>query len=218
LSFIIDLFHRGGPYMWLLLPLTFASVFLACARFGLARHTRFPGLGMAMVGMLISTGVMADATGIQQALGAVVHASPETQAVLLDAGLNVSRIPLDGGLVIAAIAAVLFGIGWARSWGASIKKGPMDSFGLALSATSFIFAIGAAGFLFSARMPLEHAISADGGMVTMLSDTAIRINLTWITIAGVLSFLCGAAGSCLALGTVAFTHVRELTYCRSINR
>jgi hypothetical protein len=197
--------------MWLLFLLLPATLLLACARFAMARQKSMPGIGMAVVGMLLATGVMGDALGMRQAINAVAHASEPVQAILLEAGLAVSRIPLDSAAGMAAVGAVLFLAGWLRSLGHEPQRGP-------LSGTSLILALVAAGLLMSQRGPAMEAIASGGSIAHLWQDYSVGVTLTWAIITGAVSFLVGAAGTCLTLATALSPQKTVPAYGTSTSR
>jgi len=218
MNFLIELTHRGGPFMWLLFLLLPATLVLACARFAMARKKSLPGLGMAVVGMLLAAGVMGDALGMRQAINAVTHASEPMQAMLLEAGLAVSRIPLDSAAGMAAVGAVLFLAGWLRSLGYDAQRGPLSSLNLALNGTSLILALAAAGLLMSQRGPAMEAIASGGSITHLWQDYSVGVTLTWAIITGAIAFLVGAAGTCLTLATALSPEKMVPAYGKSTSR
>jgi hypothetical protein len=204
--------------MWLLFLLLPATLLLACARFAMARQKSMPGIGMAVVGMLLATGVMGDALGMRQAINAVAHASEPMQAILLEVGLAVSRIPLDSAAGMAAVAAVLFLAGWLRSLGHEPQRGPLSGLNLALNGTSLILALVAAGLLMSQRGPAMEAIASGGSIAHLWQDYSVGVTLTWAIITGAVSFLVGAAGTCLTLATALSPQKTVPAYGTSTSR
>jgi hypothetical protein len=218
MNFLIELTQRGGPFMWLLLLLLPATLVLACARFAMARQKSLPGIGMAVVGMLLATGVMGDALGMRQAIKAVAHASEPLQAVLLEAGLAVSRIPLDSAAGMAAVGAVLFLAGWLRSLGHEAQRGPLSGLNLALNGTSLILALVAAGLLISQRGTAMEAIASGDSIAHLWRNYSVDMTLTWAIITAAISFLVGAAGTCLTLATALSPGKTVPAYGRSTSR
>jgi hypothetical protein len=127
MGLIVDMMHKGGPFMWLLLllllaapiPLVVGAVLLAIRRWA-------PSVLFWMVPMgLVLFGAVGRIQGQIMASEAVAYASPETKSTMLHAGLAVASYTEFSGWGLAAVtlslSALLVALGLLIGAGAGAR-------------------------------------------------------------------------------------------------
>lgn len=130
MSLLVELMHKGGPFMWLLLLVFVAAptlTLLGAVLLALRRWVPAVLFWLAPLGLVLF-GAIGRIQGQVMAGEAVAHASMETKSVMLHAGLGVAAHTELSGWGMAALAlllsAPLVGIGLAVGAGPGARWRP----------------------------------------------------------------------------------------------
>ncbi len=147
MSFLVDVMHKGGPFMWLLLLLlVVAPVPLVVGATVTALRKWVPSVTWWIVpGLAVIAGAVGRIQGQVMAGEAVAHASVETKSVLLHAGLGVAAYTEWAGWAFAFGCLLLGALVAGPCLAAGAGKGARLRLGL--SAAVFLVALGGAALV-----------------------------------------------------------------------
>jgi hypothetical protein len=141
---LVDIMHKGGPFMWLLLllllaapiPLLVGAVLLAIRRWAPSVLFWIVPMGMVLVG------AAGRIQGQIMASEAVLHASNETQSVMLHAGLGVASYTEFSGWGLASVTLIFSAL--LVALGLLIGAGPGARWRVGPAALGLLAAVAAA--------------------------------------------------------------------------
>ncbi len=198
MDLIINLFHRGGLFMFPLTAAFATGLFAAACQFRLADRTRFPGLDTSISTFLVAIGMAGTAQGLMMVLSVLPMVEDSTRATLMFAGLSTASFTALVGIILAGILVPIQA--WARSRvdrsvAETVQPAPVTT---VLSAASLALALVSAGALTHFGIfVLEGSahISVDE-VASMLGQGAGAVKLALVAGLGasLLSLLNGAAG------------------------
>ncbi|MCB9766243.1 MAG: energy transducer TonB [Alphaproteobacteria bacterium] len=150
MGLLVDLFHKGGPFMFPILGALILALLGALIGGGLAlAKVRVPlAAWLLLPALMVVTGALGTAQGTTTALEAIAHASAEYKSLLAAAGYSFTLIIWVFGLTCAAIALTASALALAAGTALGAGQGATMTWVRALAAGSLtLLGVGAAGVL-----------------------------------------------------------------------
>ncbi|MFH1466059.1 MAG: AgmX/PglI C-terminal domain-containing protein [Pseudomonadota bacterium] len=181
MSFLVNVMHMGGPFMWPLLLLAFVgwAVPLGAALFIGLRKWVPAAVFWLVPGLALTIGAIGRIQGDVMVGEAVAHASPETKSVLLHAGIGVAAYTEAAGWLIGAVLLALtaLAVGIALPVGAGPQARWRAGSALAALGVSWTGAVGVVALAILLGRGLADAGPAPVVLVVVLGLGGIAIAL-----------------------------------------